>query len=169
MKDVAIIIIPSEPSMIRMRSRNVGRVKRATIIARNRNMAVVMKTPLINVFSLPNSLPMERREISFRNVLANAAIGIARKLANCVSGITAPSSDGSTYWGTSQRPTNAFNTSAARQAQKSIREYHQKSPSFSWSLANIAAYYIMYITAIRFACFKVWKRLCMTFCYNRAS
>ena len=101
-----------------------------------------MKIPLINVFSLPNSLPMERRDTSLRNVFANAAMGIARKLANCVSGITAPSSEGSTYFGTSQRPTNAFSRSAARLAQKSMMEYHQKSPNLLWSFANIGAYYI---------------------------
>ena len=37
--------------------------------------------------------------------------------------------DGGTYFGTSQSPTNAFRRSAARQAMKSISEYHQKSPS----------------------------------------
>ena len=148
MNDVAIMIIPSDPSTMRIRSRNAGRVKRAIIIARIRNMAVAMNMPRNRDFSFPNSFSMERYEISFRNVLANAAIGMARKLANCVSGITAPSSEGSTYLGTSHRPTNAFNTSAARQAQKSIMEYHQKSPSFAWSFVNIAVYYTMYIIAM---------------------
>lgn len=148
MNEVAIMIIPSDPSMMRMRSRNPGSVKRATIIAKKRNIAVAIKTPCIRVLSFPNSFSMERREISFRNVLANAAIGIARKLANCVSGITAPSSEGPTYLGTSHRPTKTFSISAARQAQKSISEYHQKSPSFAWSLVNIAVYYTMYIIAV---------------------
>ena len=129
---------PSEPSTMRMRSRKAGRTKRATIIAMKRKMAVAANTPRIRVFSLPNSLPMESRVSSLRKVFAKAATGIARKLANCVSGMTAPSSEGSTYFGTSHRPTNAFRRSAARQAQKSISEYHQKSPSLSCSLLNMA-------------------------------
>ena len=77
-----MIIIPIYPSTMRMRSRNAGRVNLATMIARNRNMAVAMNTPRMRVLSFPNSFPMARREISLRNVFANAAIGIARKLAN---------------------------------------------------------------------------------------
>ena len=118
-------------------------MKCATTVAKKRNIAVVIKTLRIKVFSLPNSLFMERRDTSLRNVFAKAAIGIARKFANCVSGMTAPSSEGSTYFGTSQSPTKALSTSAARQAQKSISEYHQKSPSFACSFANIGTYYIM--------------------------
>ena len=66
---------------------------------------------------------------------------MARKLAKLVSGITAPSSEGSTYFGTSHRPTNAFSRSAARHAQKSISEYHQKSPSFAWRLPSVSEMY----------------------------
>ena len=128
---------PSEPSTILIRSRKAGRTKRAMIMARNRKTAVAAKTPRIRVLSLPNSLPIESRVSSLRKVLAKAATGIARKLANCVSGCTAPSSEGSTYFGTSHRPTKALSRSAARLAQKSMSEYHQKSPSRVWSLVRI--------------------------------
>ena len=91
--------------------------------------------------SLPNSRPIESRVSSLRNVLANAATGMARKFAKLVSGMTAPSSEGPTYFGTSHRPTKALSTSAARHAQKSISEYHQKSPSLAWSFFNMRKLY----------------------------
>ena len=68
-----------------------------------------------------------------------AKVGIA--MNDIASGVTAPSSDGSTYFGTSHRPTKALSTSAARHAQKSIREYHQKSPSLAWSFLNTRKLY----------------------------
>lgn len=113
---------------MRIRSKNAGIISRATMIAKNINIALAIKTPRIKVLSLPNSLLTDKRVNSFLNVFANAAIGIARKFANCIKGITAPSSDGGTYLGTSHSPTNALSASAARQAKKSIKEYHQKSP-----------------------------------------
>lgn len=121
---------PSEPSTMRIRSKNAGITSLAKIIAKNKNIALATKTPRIRVLSFPNSLFTESRVNSFLNVLANAAIGIVRKFANCIKGITAPSSEGGTYLGTSQSPTNALSASAARQAKKSIKEYHQKSPIF---------------------------------------
>jgi hypothetical protein len=39
---------------------------------------------------------------------------------------------------------------AARQAQKSISEYHQKSPSRAWSLASIDAYYTILALGISY-------------------
>ena len=98
--------------------------------------ALAIKTPRIRVFSFPNSFLIESCVSSFLKVLAKAAMGIARKFANCISGITAPSSDGGTYFGTSQSPTKAFSTSAKRQAMKSISEYHQKSPIREWRAVN---------------------------------
>ena len=132
---------PNEPSTMRMRSRKSGNVNLATTIARKRKIAAAMNTPRISVFSLPNSRFTERRVSSLRNVFANAAAGRARKFAKLVSGITAPSSEGATYLGTSQRPTKALSKSAMRHAQKSIREYHQKSPSLAWSFLNTRKLY----------------------------
>ena len=91
-------------------------------------MAVAIKTPRIKVFICPNLRLTAREVSSLRKVEAKTAMGIARKFAKFVSGITAPSSDGSTYFGTSHSPTKTFRQSAARMAQKSISEYHQKSP-----------------------------------------
>ena len=98
-------------------------------IARKRKIAVAMKTPRIRVFICPNLRLMASVVSSLRKVEAKTAMGMAKKFASCVSGITAPSSDGSTYFGTSHNPTKTFRQSAARMAQKSISEYHQKSPS----------------------------------------
>ena len=96
-----------------------------------------MKTPRIKVFICPNLRLTARAVSSLRKVEAKTAMGMAKKFASCVSGITAPSSDGSTYFGTSHSPTNTLSASAARQAAKSISEYHQKSPSRAWSLSRI--------------------------------
>ena len=80
--EVAIMIIARDPSTMRMRSRNEGRMKRAMIVAKNIKIVDAMNTPRIKVFSLPNSLFMERRDTSLRNVFAKAAMGMARKFAN---------------------------------------------------------------------------------------
>jgi hypothetical protein len=108
------------------------------IIEMKRKIALAIKTPRIRVFILPNSWFTESLVSSFLNVAAKAAIGMARKFANCMSGITAPSSDGGTYFGTSQSPTKALSASANRQAQKSISEYHQKSPILEWRAFNFS-------------------------------
>ena len=68
------------------------------------------------------------RDVDSLVVIANAKTGSAANVANDVSGRTAPMSPGETNFGTSQRPTKALRRSAARHAQKSMSEYHQKSP-----------------------------------------
>ena len=102
-----------------------------------RKMPAPMKTPRMSDFIFPYSPLVASVVISFANVMAKMPTGRARNPAKDVSGMTAPSSLGPTYFGTSHRPTTAFSTSAARHAQKSIREYHQKSPSLAWSFANM--------------------------------
>ena len=76
-----------------------------------------MKTPRTSDFIFPYSPLVASVVISFMNVIAKMPTGRARNPAKDVSGMTA-------------------STSAARHAQKSIREYHQKSPSLVWSLRN---------------------------------
>ena len=134
---------PRRPSTIRIRCRKCGRRICEIKTARAMKTAAAIKMLHISVLSFPNSLFSESVETSLRNVLAKTAIGNARRAAKLDSGITAPSSEGSIYFGTSHRPTKALSISAARQAQKSISEYHQKSPSFACSFANIDGYYIM--------------------------
>lgn len=137
MMEAMMMTTPSDPSAIRICSRKRGRIVFAMITTIRRKMTVPTNTPRIKVFSFPNSRLIESRDISLRNVFAKAAIGITRKLANCVRGITAPSSTGFMYFGTSHKPTIAFMKSAVRQAQKIISEYHQKSPSFACNFVNI--------------------------------
>ena len=110
-------------------------------------MAAPMNTPRMSDFIFPYSPFVARVVISFANAIAKTVTGSAKKPAKDVSGMTAPSSPGPTYFGTSHRPTKALSTSAARHAQKSIREYHQKSPSLAWSLESI---YIVYQSVVAF-------------------
>ena len=125
-----------EPSATRIRQRNDGSANFAAASAARNSTAVAMNTLRIRVFIFPNSRVTARFDTSWRNVAAKTAAGIAKKAAKLVSGWTAPSSDGSTYLGTSHRPTNALRQSAARAATKIISEYHQKSPIFAWSLLS---------------------------------
>ena len=141
MNPVDIMSTPSDPSAMRMRSRKYGSVNLVMPSVTTRNMPVPMNTPRISDFIFPYSLFVARTVISFMKVIANTLTGMAMNPANCVSGITAPSSDGSTCFGTSHRPTNAFKKSAVRQAQKIMMEYHQKSPSLACSFASIDVCY----------------------------
>ena len=111
-----------------MRSRNSGNASFAIIVETRSSAAITMNTPRTRVLIFPRSPLSARVLTSFMNTVANAEAGIAMKVAKFVRGSTAPSSEGLTYLGTSQRPTKALRRSAARQAQKSMSEYHQKSP-----------------------------------------
>ena len=80
--------------------------------------AMTRNTPPRRDFSLPRSPAAESRADSRITAIAKAKTGMARNVANVVTGRTAPSSAGETYFGTNQSPAARLTTSPTRRARK---------------------------------------------------